>query len=231
MIVKMALYGLKSSGAAFRAKLAGVLHELPYVPLKEDPDVWIRPGVRTNGSEYYGMALCYIYDVIVIAAKPMKTMDGIRAVFKLKGDKAENTDMYLGASLSELEMGDGTRCWTMSSEKYVKAAIENVEARLAKSDLRFPSRCDTPMSASYHPSEEITRAMNAKGLHTYQEIIGILRWAIEIGRIYILLEVSLLSSHLVLLRIGNLQAVYWIFRYLKQVPKGRLYFDPKKPIL
>ena len=28
MIVKMALYGLKSSGAAFRAKLAGVLHDL-----------------------------------------------------------------------------------------------------------------------------------------------------------------------------------------------------------
>ena len=28
MIVKMALYGLKSSGAAFRANMAGVLHDL-----------------------------------------------------------------------------------------------------------------------------------------------------------------------------------------------------------
>ena len=30
MIVKMALYGLKSSGAAFRAKLEGVLKDIQY---------------------------------------------------------------------------------------------------------------------------------------------------------------------------------------------------------
>ena len=157
MIVKMALYGLKSSGSAFRAKLAGALHDLLYVPSKADPDVWIRPAVRPNGSEYYEMALCYVDDVLVIAVKLMKTMDGIRAVFKLEGNKAENPDMYLRASLSELETADGTKCWTMSSEKYVKAAIENVEARLAKSELRLPSRCDTPMSTSYHSSKEVTR--------------------------------------------------------------------------
>ena len=57
MIVKMALYGLKSSGAAFRAKLVGVLHDLSYLPLKADPDVRIRPVVRPYGSEYYEMAL------------------------------------------------------------------------------------------------------------------------------------------------------------------------------
>ena len=119
----------------------------------------------------------------------------------------------------------------MSSEKYVKAVIENVEARLAKSDLRLPSRCDTPMSNIYHPSEDVTRAMNAEGLHNYQELIGILRWAIEIGRIDILLEVSLLSSHLALPRIGNLEAVYQIFIYLKQVPKRRFSSHPKKPII
>ena len=68
-------------------------------------------------------------------------------------------------------------------------------------------------------------------MYTYLELIGILRWAIEIGIIDILLKVSLLSSHLALPRIGHLQAVYRIFGYLKQVPKQRLYFDPKKPII
>ena len=62
--------------------------------------------------------------------------------------------------------------------KYAKAAIEYVDARLANSDLRLPSRFDTPMSTSYHPREDVTREMNAKVLHTYQELIGILRWAI-----------------------------------------------------
>ena len=58
IIVKMAFYGLKLSGTAFRAKLAGVIHDLLYVPSKADPYVWIRPEVRSNGSEYYDMALC-----------------------------------------------------------------------------------------------------------------------------------------------------------------------------
>ena len=116
-------------------------------------------------------------------------------------------------------------------KKYFKAALENVEARLANSDLRLPSRCDTPMSTSYHPREDVTREMNTEVLHTYQELIGIIRWEIEIGRTDVLLEVPLISSHLALPRIGHLQAVYRIFGYLKQVPKRRLYFDPKKPII
>ena len=93
---------------------------MSYVPSKADPDVWIRPAVRPNGSEYYDTALCYVDDVLVIAAEPMKTMDGIRAVFKLKVDKSEKTNMYLGASLSELETDDGTKCWTMSSENLLR---------------------------------------------------------------------------------------------------------------
>ena len=52
MIAKMALCGLNSSGAAFRAKLAGVLHDMGYMPTKADTDVWIRPAVKPDGSEY-----------------------------------------------------------------------------------------------------------------------------------------------------------------------------------
>ena len=85
------------------------------------------------------------------------------------------------------------------------------------------------MLTSYHPREDVSKEMNVQGVQTYQELIGILRWAIEIGRVDILLEVSLLSSHLALPRVGHLQAVYRIFGYLKQVKKRKLYFDPIKP--
>ena len=52
MIIKMELYGLKSAGVAFRAKLDGVLNDLLYVPSKADPYVWIRPVVRPYRSKY-----------------------------------------------------------------------------------------------------------------------------------------------------------------------------------
>ena len=40
MIVNMTLYVLKSPGAVFIAKLAGVLHDLSYVPSKAYPNIW-----------------------------------------------------------------------------------------------------------------------------------------------------------------------------------------------
>jgi hypothetical protein len=48
----MALYGLKSSGAAFRSKLAGVLHDMNYRLSLADPDVWMRPATKPNGFKY-----------------------------------------------------------------------------------------------------------------------------------------------------------------------------------
>ena len=44
MLVR-ALYGLKSSGAAFRDLLADALHDLGCVPSKTDPYIWMRPAV------------------------------------------------------------------------------------------------------------------------------------------------------------------------------------------
>ena len=87
------------------------------------------------------------------------------------------------------------------------------------------------MATTYHPSEYVTKEMNAEGLQVYQELIGIIICSVEIGRIDILLEVSLISPQLSLPRVGHLQAVYRVFGYLRQVPKSKLYFDPRKPMI
>ena len=69
------------------------------------------------------------------------------------------------------------------------------------------------MLTSYPPSKGVSKEMNVQGVQTYQELIGILRWAVEIRKVDILLEVLPLSSHLALTRVGHLQAVYRIFGY------------------
>ena len=58
------------------------------------------------------MVLYYVDDVLAISATPMKTIEGIKAVFKLKGDKAEVPDMYLVALIQKVETVDGTECWS-----------------------------------------------------------------------------------------------------------------------
>jgi hypothetical protein len=57
MIIEKALYGLKTSGAAWRALLASSLTEVKYKSTKADPDVWIRSAVKLDGFEYYEMLL------------------------------------------------------------------------------------------------------------------------------------------------------------------------------
>ena len=124
------------------------------------------------------MVLCYVDNILAIPATPMKNTEGIKAVFKLKGDKAEVPDMYLCASIQKVETADGTECWMMSAEKYLKAVVENIELKLSKSNYRLPSRCDNPMVITYQPSEDVSKEMNAEGLQVYQDFIGILRWAV-----------------------------------------------------
>ena len=134
LLVKKALYGLKSAGAAFRALLAERLYDIGYVPTKADPDAWLRPAVKPNGLEYYEVVLCYVDDVLSVSDDPHTTLQGLQTTFKLKDDKIAEPDMYLGTQLEKMDV-EGHQCWTMSAEKYVLASINNVEEVLAKREL------------------------------------------------------------------------------------------------
>jgi hypothetical protein len=136
--------------------------------------------------------------------------------------------MYLGVSLEKKANSKGVDCWTMSPEKYVQAAVENVEKKIGQLPYG-KGQCPTPMKTSYHPSEDVSAELNEDGLRYYQELIGVLRWAVEIGRLDILLEVALLSCHLALPRKGHLDQVYHILAYLKYSGKRRIYLDPSYP--
>jgi hypothetical protein len=70
------------------------------------------------------------------------------------------------------------------------------------------------MRSDYKPELDTSPEMAAKGHSYYQELIGMLRWAVELGRMDILLEVSLM---------------FHIFGYLKKVPKKRIALDPDYP--
>ena len=159
MVVKMSLYGLKSSGAVFRAKLESLLHDIGCTPSKADLDVWMTPEIKSYVTEYYEYALVYVNNILVIMCVPMKKIKGIKYVFKLKEDKADPTNMYLGASLEQAETKGGTKCWSMSAKKYVKAAVINLEATLAKRDMQLPTS-HYPMLTNYHPSEDVSNELN-----------------------------------------------------------------------
>ena len=122
--------------------------------------------------------------------------------------------MYLGATLSIME-DDGIQGWCMSSEKYVKAAIDNVEKELAGVNQRLPSKSRTPMTAGCRPERDMSAELTPEGIQRYQELIGVLRWAGELGRVDILLETAMLSTYMAHQRKGHMEQVYHVFGYLK----------------
>ena len=87
MLVKRALYGLKSSGAAFHSYLAEVLYNLGYTPSSGDADVWLRRAIKPGGHKYYEYLLTYVDDIILVSHDPDTTMLGLQSVVKLKNDK------------------------------------------------------------------------------------------------------------------------------------------------
>jgi Reverse transcriptase (RNA-dependent DNA polymerase) len=229
MLIKKALYGLKSSGAAFRALLSDTLHGMGFRSTKADPDVYLRKAVKPDGFAYYEMMLCYVDDILCLSHNVKPCMEQLQEVFTIKDGKIEEPEIYLGAKLEKKNM-NGINCWTMTSDQYVNTAVKNLEERLLKVGPQgLPTKCNTPLASGYRPEVDVSPELSAEGIQQYQELIGILRWACELGRVDILHEVSIMSSHLALPRKGHLLAVYHIFGYLKQHPKRTLAFDPSYP--
>ena len=95
-------------------------------------------------------------------------------------------------------------CCKYCSESYVKNVVKNVKARLNDDGLRFNSKLSSmEMSAKqpfstidYRPELDTSKECTASQAQFYQNIIGILRWLVELGRIDIGYEVAILSSYL-----------------------------------
>ena len=231
MIIVRALYGLRSSGSAFRSFLAETLRDIGYKPSQADPDVWMRPAVKVSGVKYWEYILCYVDDVLSISERPNATLQLVSQRFKLKDDKMAEPEMYLGAEVSKMDNIDGDSCWAMSSDKYCDALVKNVEDVLQRRGLRLPSKCITPLQSGYKPEVDCTAELKADGLQWYQELIGSLRWACELGRVDILYEVATMSKYLAMPREGHLEQVLHIIGYIKQHKKMRLMFDSSYPLV
>jgi hypothetical protein len=118
----------------------------------------------------------------------------------------------------------------MSVKSYIKSAIKNIEAK-DQFGHKLRTGAHRPMRADYCPEIDITPILSTALASYYQGLIGVLRWMCELGRIDILSEVSMLSSHNALPREGHLEAVLDIFAYLEKHQFAAIVFDDDLPII
>jgi hypothetical protein len=232
-IICCALYGLKSSGAAWHAQFAGTLSDLGFTSSFADPDVWMRPATKANGFKYYEYIFVYVDDLLVLSENPRLILNGISHIYRMKDGSIMKPTIYLGALIKEHRLLDNPAkiVWSMSAEKYVKEAIRSLEVDLDKIGKRLPLHVPTPLSSGYRPELDISALLDVDYTLWYQKMIGILHWAVELGRIDIHLSVALLAQYMVQPQVGHLDQIFHTFAYLKNHSRSRIILDDAKPLM
>jgi hypothetical protein len=232
-IIVRALYRLKSSGATWRNTLAGTLSDLGFTSNLADPDVWMRLAVKLNGQHYYEYIFVYVDDLLLLSKKPNDIMLSVGKAYRLKEGSIERPTTCLGALIREHRMPDNPSktVWSLSAKKYLKEAVWINETDLNKLDRRLPSGVPTLLSSGYHPELDISAILDDNLTNWYQRLVGILHWAVKLGRIDIHFSVAIMAQYLAQPCSGHLEQLFYIFAYLKAHMRSCIVMDDARPLI
>ena len=73
-LIRHALYGDKSAGCDFRNHLQACMRHIGFVLCPADPDIWMRPAQKADGTEYYEYILLYTDDMLCVSEEPEKVL-------------------------------------------------------------------------------------------------------------------------------------------------------------
>ena len=229
-LIKRALYGGKSSGADYWKTMRACMNNLHFKSCQGDPDLWMRQAQKDDGTHYWEYVCLYTDDALVISMNPeLIIKKQIGKYWDIKEESIQPPSIYLGNKVSKLEMANGVQAWGLSSSQYTQAAVANVEKHLAKNNMKLPKKTRSPLSDGYRPELDTTPELGDEDASYYMSLIGILRWIVELNRIDIAVEVSMMASVMAMPRRGHLEQLYHIFAFLKIKHNAELVLDPTIP--
>ena len=232
-VIVRALYGLKSSAKAWRSHMCNTLQTMGFEHSLADNDVWLRKSNKANDScPHYSYILVYVDDILIVADKPQEYMDVLSKHYYVKETSIGPPNLYLGTQYRRVTDRSGKQCWSSSTDSYVKEATSIVFERMNAMGLKLTKKSKSPehpfSNESYRPELDVSDVCTADEHQFYQQIVGIARWMIEIGRIDIAYEVSIMSRYLACPRKGQLAQMLHMCQYLYCNQGMNLVYDPTK---
>ena len=103
--------------------------------------------------------------------------------------------MYLGDKLRKFVLKNVVGAWATSALKYVQEVVSNSETYLHEhfGGQDFSKKVINPFELEYDPQMDSSAELRPIFLNYYETQIDALRWMVELGRIDIITEVSMLS--------------------------------------
>ena len=221
-VIVRALYGLKSSGAMWRSHFANNLRDMGFTSSLGDPDVWMRAAEKQDKSEYYEYILVYVDDLLIISHQSDSILDILENHFNYRLKDVGPPKRYLGATVEKINIA-GMDTWCMSARDYLEKAIPVIEERFGP--LKQNNKITTPLPKDYHPELDNSTFLDDEHIEMYQSYIGVLRWAVELGRIDLSHAASLMARFAAAPRTDHLTHLLGVFAYVKKHLQSRLVFD------
>ena len=157
---------------------------------------------------YADNALVISVDLKIIIRKQLEKY------WKIKEALIAPLNIYLGNKVSHVILEGSAKAWSLSSSQYVQASVANVKKYLTKRDMRLPKKASSPLTDGYRPELDTTPKLNKSEASYYISLVGILRWIVELNRIDIAIEVSMMASVIALPRKGHLDQLFHMFGFL-----------------
>ena len=208
MIIK-AQYGLKSSGRRWHEKLFDALTAMGFKPSKAEEDIWMR-----DMGDHYEYIASYVDDLAIASRNPqaiINALEGNPNNFKLKG--TGKMTFHLGCDY--FRDSDGTLC--VGPRTYVDRMVAQYVSLFG---CKPKMNVSSPLEKNDHPELDDSELLNEDDIIKYQSLIGVLQWAITLGRFDIGTAVMTMSGFRVAPRQGHLERVRRICGYLAKMKQG-----------
>ena len=215
VIIRKALYGLRSSSERWHAHFADTLRSMEFVPTRYDKDVWMR---KSEDETYYEYVCTHVDDFMIVSRKPEVIMEKLKEVYSISSEGPP--EYYLG---NDYKTNKGR--WAIGCKKYLVEAVARVQQMFGSL-----KKYSVPLPAGDHPEMDTSELLNDDGHRKYQMLVGMLNWVVTIGRFDIAHATSSMSRFSSCPRKGHLDRLLRIFGYLKKRNNRRYVVDSRNPI-
>ena len=119
--------------------------------------------------------------------------------------------------------------WVMGLERYIKDAIRQVKEWLTEQNGALKAKAPSVLLSGYHPELDVSEYCNQSDASFFHSHTGILRWAVELGRIDISTEASMLAAFLAAPQNSHLHAaLLHIYAYLNTHEWSKIVLDARE---
>jgi len=217
LIIRRALYGLRSSGARWHDCFHDVLRSMGWSPCKMEPDVWMK-----RVDDHYEYIAIYVDDLMIASKNPKAITDELmnRFQFKLKGTGP--LTFHLGCDYYRDD--DGVLC--VSPKKYIEQFLSSYQRIFGKPpNMKFRS----PLEPNDHPELDTSDELDMDDTVLYQSLIGGFQWAVSLGRFDLAVSVQTMSSFRAAPRKGHLERAQRMCGYLAKRKSAAIRVRTDKP--